>query len=393
MNYNMNPNLYEALVVLYKYHPFYYELLIFTTLTESKQIPTMGVRANKHFKFELIYNPEFVKSISIPQLIFALIHESKHLLCNHLSRIDNRNMMKSNIAQDMIINTDTVTGLASTQLEINKQIEPLEGIYYIPKKYDGKPIFELLYDWLDDPKNQTGKNQSDQDSKMIEDFKNAANNNYKLVDEHFMDEIPQEIKEQMVKDFIEKCRNRGLITSDVETTLGKLRKVKKNPLKELKKAVLGTIGNIKYDTWQKPNRKNLPFKGYKKIINKINVILDTSGSMNGEFEKVLSFLYKNDIEMNLIQCDTEVKDSKIINNSKQLNKIQIKGLGGTTLQPAIDLLVKQYNMYTTVILTDGYTDALNVDRLKHKIIILTIRECCPISGLKKPKQIKVEKDD
>jgi hypothetical protein len=73
-------------------------------------------------------------------------------------------------------------------------------------------------------------------------------------------------------------------------------------LKEIKRTVSNLIfGTKKEKTIKKPNRKGIQgVKGNRKVKTKINVILDTSGSMGGAstFEKILGYVYQSDIEMN-----------------------------------------------------------------------------------------------
>jgi len=91
---------------------------------------------------------------------------------------------------------------------------------------------------------------------------------------------------------------------------------------------------------------------------------------------------QNDIQMNLIQCDAKVQQIIKIKDKKELEKMKIRGLGGTILQPALDFITDKKNkiyMYNTVILTDGYTDALNFKMIKTKTLILSKCEKCPIS--------------
>jgi predicted metal-dependent peptidase len=143
------------------------------------------------------------------------------------------------------------------------------------------------------------------------------------------------------------------------------------------------FGSKKYKTIVRPNRRGIHgLKGHKKFKNEINVILDTSGSMSGEFERVLSYIFQNDIEINLIQCDAEVQQIIKIKEKKQLEKMKIKGLNGTVLSPAIDFITNKKNkiyMYNTVILTDGYTDTLDFTNVKTKTLILSTDHKCPIS--------------
>ena len=96
--------------------------------------------------------------------------------------------------------------------------------------------------------------------------------------------------------------------------------------------------------------------------------------MGNEFDKVLSYLYQNDIHINLIQIDTEVKCIESIKNKRELQNMVIKGMGGTVLQPAISYIADVKNKlsaFNTIILTDGYTDTLNFTEIKGNSLILT----------------------
>ena len=142
------------------------------------------------------------------------------------------------------------------------------------------------------------------------------------------------------------------------------------------------FGSIKHKTIVRPNRRNIQgLKGTKKYKSEINVILDTSGSMCNEFEKALSYIFQNDIEINLIQCDTKVKNFVKIKRKKELELMKIYGLGGTELQPALDFISDKKNkiyMFNTCILTDGYTDKLNFKNIRTKTLILSTAQKCPL---------------
>ena len=140
------------------------------------------------------------------------------------------------------------------------------------------------------------------------------------------------------------------------------------------------FGTKKQKTIAKPNRRQVTgLKGNRKIKTKINCILDTSGSMGGTFERVLSYIYRNDIEVNLIEADTEVKWVQAIKSKRKLESIPIKGLGGTVLQPAINYVSENFNEFNTLVLTDGYCDSLDLSRIKGNVLLISIGTEVPIS--------------
>ena len=238
---------------------------------------------------------------------------------------------------------------------------------------------------------QNGKNG--QDSYGLDSiFDKMESNDGQFMDQHMPDDVPAELREQMVQDIREKLKARGLETSNIESTLGRLKKRKKDYLKEIKRGVSMIKGNIKQRSITKPSRRGIKgLKGNKKIGAKINVMLDTSGSMSGYWEKALSFIFRSDIEVNLIQVDTQVHGCENIKNKADLKKVVIKGCGGTTLQPGIDYIKKNYPMYNTLILTDGYTDAFDFGGYKGKVLIISNSSECPIAVSNgKIKQIIVE---
>ena len=227
-------------------------------------------------------------------------------------------------------------------------------------------------------------------------FQDMENGSGEYLDKHIGDDVPEELREAMVKDVMERLAARGLAAGNIEQTLNKLQKKRKDYLKEIKRAVSNMIfGTVKQKTIVKPNRRQISgLKGNRKVKTKINCILDTSGSMGGTFERVLSYIYRNDIEVNLIEADTEVKWIENIKKKRQLETMVIKGLGGTMLQPAINLVADQFNDYNTVVLTDGYCDSLDLSKIKGKVLMISIGVKVPIYRTNnKVKQIMVEKEN
>ena len=227
-------------------------------------------------------------------------------------------------------------------------------------------------------------------------FDNMENNNGEYLDKHIGDDVPEEMRDAMVKDVMERLAARGLAAGNIEQTLQKLQKKRKDYLKEIKRAVSNMIfGTVKQKTIVKPNRRQISgLKGNRKVKTKINCISDTSGSMGGTFERVLSYIYRNDIEVNLIEADTEVKWIENIKKKRQLETMVIKGLGGTMLQPAINLVAEQFNDFNTVVLSDGYCDNLDLSKIRGKVLIISIGVKVPIARSNgKVKQIIVDVND
>lgn len=227
-------------------------------------------------------------------------------------------------------------------------------------------------------------------------FEDLENGNGEYLDKHISDEVPEELRDAMVKDVMERLAARGLSAGNIETTLNKLRKKRKDYLKEIKRAVSNMIfGTTKERTIVKPNRKGISgLKGNRKMKTAINVILDTSGSMGNTFEKVLSYIYRSDIQVNMIQGDTQVNWVEKFMDKKKIERMKISGMGGTVLQPSCDFVVEHFNKYNTCILTDGHCDNLDLSKLSGRVLIISIGVKVPISKSNgKVKQICVDIND
>jgi predicted metal-dependent peptidase len=229
-------------------------------------------------------------------------------------------------------------------------------------------------------------------------FEDMENGTGEYLDKHMGDEVPEEMREAMVRDVMERLAARGLSAGNVETTLNKLRKKRKDYLREIKRAVSNMIfGTIKQKTIVKPNRRQIAgLKGVRKVKTMVNVGLDTSGSMGGQgtFERVLSYVYRNDIEINFMESDTQVNWVQKIKSKRGLESIPIKGLGGTCMQPMIDYIVEHHNDCNSVMLTDGYTDTLDFSKVKGKFLIISVGVKCPIGRDNgRVKQIVIEANE
>jgi predicted metal-dependent peptidase len=459
--------------------PYYGEFSLHITFHEQDSIGTCAVNVtSKGMNF--YYSPKFLENLSQKEVNFINLHEDFHLLFNHPRRTitGQYDHKLSNIAQDMIINHVIWEDIPHAFVEIPKSPDGKNMALFVPKEYEGKLIFEELYEWLKEEKEKwqkeqkknsecqscngsgkkDGKGQKPQDAQgQSQDgkdqgqpqqgegdgqgescpdcegtgneggkdstgkpsygpygknpskdgesldtwskeqiFQDMENGNGEYLDKHIGDDVPEELRDAMVKDVMERLAARGLSAGNVEQTLNKLRKKRKDYLREIKRAVSNMIfGTVKERTIVKPNRKGISgLKGARKVKTKINCILDTSGSMGGTFERVLNYVYRNDIEINLIEADTEVKWIENIKNAKKLETLKIKGLGGTILQPAIDLVADQYNEFNTVVLTDGYCDSLDLSKIKGRVLMVSIGVKVPISRSNgKVKQIMVEKEN
>lgn len=472
--------------------PYYGEFNLHVNFVEQESIGTCAINVtSKGMNF--YYSPKFLKDLSQKEVNFITLHEDFHLLFDHPKRTlsGQYDHKLSNIVQDMIINhviwedivwvDETDKKKYHTFVEIPKTPDGKNMALFVPVEYEGKLIFEELYEWMkekkdkwdeenkdkekkeckkckgsgtkksddsekgdksesnesekgdksNDPSDGSGEGENDCDAcdgtgseggkdssgkpsygphgknptggtldtwstdQIFQDLKDGKGD---YMDKHIDDDVPSEMREGMIKDVMDRLSARGLSDANVEKTLNKLRKKRKDYLKEIKRSVANMIfGTNKQKTISRPNRRQISgLKGNRKIKTKINCILDTSGSMGGQgtFERVLSYIYRNDIEINLIESDTKIKWVENIKSAKKLQSLPIKGLGGTIMQSGIDYVCENFNEYNTVLLTDGYTDTLDLSKLKGKLLIISTGVECPIGRTNnRVKQIVLDSSD
>lgn len=375
---------------------YYGELCQFINFKKDNQIDTCGVTVNIN-GVEFIFNDTFIDGLTQNETNFVMLHEISHIIWDHQYRIrrGGYDQSLSNIAQDMIINkiiqTDIILKMTKINKKENKNIQfadiPINKndneiwVLMLPDEYKGNLIFEELYEWLFLQKSQynnwlktniNGNIQCPVSEYLKKIFEQLDIGKIEFFDHHFKDDVPYEYKKNIINDIKNILKNRGLLTDDVIKFIKKLTVSKKDYIKNIKIGINGLFGDFKNKTITKRNRRSIPgTKGKRKESYSLNVLLDVSGSMEGYLEKSLSYVFQNGIKINLIQCDTTVKKHNILKNKREFKKIEIKGYGGTTLQPGIDYISndKTLNKLNTLILTDGVCDKLNVTKLKKCMII------------------------
>jgi predicted metal-dependent peptidase len=435
--------------------PFYGEFALFLSYIKAN-IGTMGVTMTMEGG-KLYWDEDFVNEQTIESIKFLMLHEIFHLLLDHPERSVGYDKKISNIAQDMIINTliyDEIMYRRHFPL-YNKIKMPVDkkgrnsGVF-VPKEYTGELVFEPLYIFLKDELKKRKDNRKNCDScdgtgqvedssgikKECPNCNGSGNGNYKddygphgkeinnngkpfnpqmqsldnvldnienskgmTLDAHIEgaeNEVDKSLRQQMVQGILDNLKSRGLVSDKVERILNKLRKSEKDHLKEIKRSISNDMmQGLKNKSITRPNRRDIQgLKGKRKYQQKINAILDTSGSMDEHFEHALSFIFQKEISINLVQIDTEIKNVIQVNNMKQLETMKIEGLGGTFLSPGLQHIAKdkELNKYNTVILTDGMTDNLDCSGVKGNILVISnYKECGIKNSNGKIKQIIVEK--
>ncbi len=101
------------------------------------------------------------------------------------------------------------------------------------------------------------------------------------------------------------------------------------------------------------------------------VVVDTSGSMSRiELGKavgaIASYAMSREVTaVRVIQCDARPHDAGFVEPESLLDRVEVRGRGGTVLQPAVDLLQRKEDFPKDgpiLMITDGYCDRLAIKR-------------------------------
>jgi len=391
---------------------FYYHFLTYIDFVEKNDMgmPTMGVGV-RGYKLTCFYDKTFVEKNTVKHLTSILLHECLHLIHNHIKRTVGYEHKLSNIAQDMILN-HIITTIHKMKLPKVTQEEydevkaknpnadirvGQESCVMLDPNYKGELIFEPLYRWLKEQNEQRKQGKSHELSKETSDLLDNCESGM-TVDCHMeLDEAEQELKEQIGKEILEKAKMqmRGQMPGNVESALElALKKPHNNNLSIVKKMIAATKGSAKVKTYRRLNKRVTGIKGKIKRSLAINVLLDVSGSMSGEFEDALSEIFRDGYSINLVQVDTRVNKIEKFERKEDLKRIVIRGGGGTEISPGVQYILDPKNKVShlpSIILTDGYTDNIDFQGSMNQFLILTTGVECPVRNAPNVKQIKIIK--
>lgn len=114
------------------------------------------------------------------------------------------------------------------------------------------------------------------------------------------------------------------------------------------------------------DRQDLVLAGRKREGWRLNIVLDTSGSMGGQFPRILGAIAAfcesvSVAQVRVLQCDVKVSSDEVV-TPEELQTVEIAGLGGTRLTPAILRLAEDPEVEAVIVITDGYLGRLGYPR-------------------------------
>jgi predicted metal-dependent peptidase len=141
-------------------HPFFASIVLSTEFIETDKVPTACTDMVKVW-----YNPKFIGTLDVDEVIFVLVHEIMHMVLKHGFRRGFRKPVRWNVAGDYAINQE----LVDAKLKMPKITQRLIDAGYAspdklghhfgllePTKYAGLTA-EQIYDMLTQERDKQGK--------------------------------------------------------------------------------------------------------------------------------------------------------------------------------------------------------------------------------------------
>lgn len=355
------------------------------SLTKSDSFcPTACVDKNGH----IIFNLEFVATLSNEQFLFLVAHEICHFVFEHAARMGSRDPMLYNIAADYAINLMLYYQFNNMKYIIKDIVFDDSWESGGERKYDGMTVESIYEDLKKDKNNKFVKAM--ESGNLFKDIvvyvfdKSELGDGVKSEGEYVEirsrrvplpskkgksdEQVSQEMKDHVRKAITEAftiSKSQGNLPANFERAIHKILKPRIDWVSALRQKLrLGVSRMEKRDTtWMIPNRR---FLGGDFVFPsnvgpespKICYAIDTSGSMSQEdITKAISELEEIRKRFNakvyFLDCDSNVYSSRWIGPNEPLPKLI--GGGGTDFRPVFEHLNdKRIKPDYCVFFTDGY---------------------------------------
>ncbi len=359
---------------------FFATVLFSLNLVEDRNIKTMATDG-----ISIAYNPDFVKGLSIDEIVFILCHECMHNILLHFIRRGNRNLIDImtghsiwNYAGDYAINLllDGI-GKRPEWVLYDKKYENLSTEEIYEMLISGKKIIKGSSvdvgnmgagDRINGDVQETGSIQSRNDNTVYKGNSELSDNKN---NESELEKLWNNIANQAA------ARQQGNLPSGMARFIGNIGKPVINWKTELKKFITNIYNKL---TYKIPNRKYIHGRVYIPGVKRSSddefdnavIAIDTSGSINQEelnlFATELNSIYKQ-LNINtsyVIWCDSKIGNIQKFgyNESFKIDKLKPVGGGGTSFIPPFewinDNLIKKGKKPCFVLyFTDSYGEVPN----------------------------------
>ena len=343
---NVEDELSRCIIQLLLKEPFYAHFLSGIVRNITDEIPTAAVGV-KNGRMNLFINEDFfLNELKTSSSRVAVIkHEALHILLKHCFRLkyNNYNPQLFNIAADIVVNqfigdwdlpnnAVTLSSFPGLGLEVNKSVE---WYYEKLEKSNNNNLSEII------THSDHSKWGEQVDSSIETELESMILQAKERISAKDFGNIPEDIK-RMVSEVIEKRNPKINWKRALQLFSTSSRKTRiYHSMKRISK---------RYGT-----RPGIKIKRYQKLA----VAIDTSGSIQEEqlelFFAEIHNIWKQGAEIEIIECDAEVKRTYPYTGKKPAF---LEGGGGTSFDPVFNYIKSnRFKRFDgCVYLTDGYAN-------------------------------------
>lgn len=278
------------------------------------------------------YSPEFWQKQNQAEQVGLVLHETLHVVFDHMGRIQQRDPRRWNVAADYVIN----------QLIIDRGFKlPAGGL--LDSQYRGMSA-EEIYDLLRPDQYETFQLdiQAPSEAEMAEH------------QAHIEDLLLQaSIQSRIAGD------KPGTIPGEIEFYISKLLAPKLNLKHQLKRYFNGHARNDY--TFRKISRRYrhvcMPTL-YSEAMGHVAIAADSSGSVTDEeFDRIVSEVggvikHTKPSKLTMLTFDRSIQTENEVHNLAELAKLKFKGRGGTAIAPVMEWAIK-HTPKVLVVFSDG----------------------------------------
>ena len=357
---------------LLQQEPFFASLSRRIHKAPSKHIPTAGVRINpQSAQFEMLYNPDFMSSLTDKQKLGVLMHEFYHIIFEHVTtRLPAEGMsMKWNVATDLAINSHIADMLPDGGCIPGKVGTPFENY---PVGLSAEAYLKIIEDdeqfKKDDGQGDGGGQGGQGDGEPSDGQGQGSSLGDHVLDDHSgwgdVDEETKAMAKERLKDAMEKAakdassgQGWGSVSADVRKQIMDAITPKIDWRKVLRYFIKTSQRSNKRSTVRRLNRRFPYIHAGRKVTRqaKIAISIDQSGSVSDEMLAAF-FAELNSLsslaEFTVVPFDTEVDESLVYTWKKGERKTWERVKCGGTCFDAPTRYVNDNGFDGHIILTD-----------------------------------------
>lgn len=327
----------KATVRLMMYHPFFSTLIVTVKVVFTYEVQTAATDGRTHY-----FNPDFLNSLTIEEIMGLRAHEGAHDMFRHMFRMGSRQHVVWNHACDYVIN------YILTQ---SKLVLPACGLFNDELGVlTSEAAYERLMRKLDEEKKRGGSGMPTPNG--TEDLRDPG-----CGDEEEEAALGREIS-QRIAQAATQARLQGRMPAHLEQLVNQLLNPQV-PWPQVLKEYMTRLIRAQ-ETW---NRRNRRFKVYLPTsfstgMGEVCVIGDTSGSMIDDTNKVATEINAINEEVRpervrIVWADDGVSSEQVFEEGEHI-VFKATGGGGTDMRKPL-LHVEQYDPQVVILITDGYT--------------------------------------